>query len=76
MTRPDLVGELERIAAIVAGWKSIVPPAVATGRIAAELRALARDVADGGVEPEHNPGIVGSDLPPSGPPMRPRADLP
>jgi hypothetical protein len=83
VTRPELVTQLDEIAAMVAGWTGIVPPAIATGRIAERLRALAREVAAGcdpGVEsgggwPEHNPGIVGSDLPPSGPPMQPRAEL-
>lgn len=77
MTRPDLVEELERIATVVAGWTGLVPPAVMTGRIAEELRALARDVADDGPgadpawEPDRvgtaNPGIVGSEKPPPQP---------
>jgi hypothetical protein len=42
--------QLEELAAMVAGWTAIVPPAVATGRVAARLRALARDVEAGGIE--------------------------
>lgn len=77
MTRPDLVKELERIADVVAGWTPITPPAVATDRVAEELRALARDVADDGPgqdpawEPDRvgtaNPGLIGSEKPPPQP---------
>jgi hypothetical protein len=63
VTRAELIAELEELAAMVAGWSPIVPPAVATGRVAARLRALARDVEAGGVEP-------------SGTPTEPRTELP
>jgi hypothetical protein len=76
VTRPELATQLEEIADMVAGWTGLVPPAIATGRVAGRLRTLAREVESGGGWPEHNPGIVGSDLPPSGPPMQPRAEMP
>jgi hypothetical protein len=58
MMRSDLAMQLEELAAMVAGWTPIVPPAVATGRVAARLRVLAREVAA---------GLAGPDLPPGSP---------
>jgi hypothetical protein len=64
--RAELAMQLEELAAMVAGWTPIVPPAVATGRVAARLRALAREV---------EAGLAGPDLPPPGTPMQPRAEI-
>jgi hypothetical protein len=61
--RAELAMQLEELAAMVAGWTPIVPPAVATGRVAARLRALAREVEAGLAGPE-----------PSGTPAQPRAE--
>jgi hypothetical protein len=55
VTRAELAMQLEELAAMVAGWTAIVPPAVATGRVAARLRALAREVAAGGIETGPSP---------------------
>jgi hypothetical protein len=55
VTRAELIAELEELAAMVAGWSPIVPPAVATGRVAVRLRALARDVEAGGIETGPSP---------------------
>jgi hypothetical protein len=62
VTHAELVTQLEELAAMVAGWTAIVPPAVATGRVAARLRALAREVAA---------GLAVPDLPPPGMPTQP-----
>jgi hypothetical protein len=71
VTTSDLAGQLGRIAEAL-GWA------------VEHLHALAREVEARGVAAgpadaapkvgTANPGIVGSDLPPSGPPMRPRAE--
>jgi hypothetical protein len=57
VTRDELATQLEELAGIVAGWAPIVPPAVATGRVAARLSALAWEVAAGGTESEPVPAI-------------------
>jgi hypothetical protein len=64
VTRDELATQLEELAGIVAGWAPIVPPAVATGRVAARLSALAWDVAAGLAGPES-----------SGTPTQPRAEI-
>jgi hypothetical protein len=55
VTRSELATQLEELAAMVAGWTAIVPPAVATGRVAARLRALAREVEAGLARPGLSP---------------------